>query len=383
MRPVSNQPRRIYATTKTHKFNSLDDINVDNLKFRPIISQIGTYTYNAGKVIVEYLKPLCSNQYKISDTQEFASLIKDQPPINDDEEYVSYDVDSLFTNIPVAETIEYIIHQIYTEKKIPPICSKLVFQCLLIIECSFQFNHQLLKQVEGCTMGGPLSVTFAEIHVIRMENDIVIPLKPIFYRRFLDDIINRCKRNVPDELFFKLNNYHWNIKLTIDPTKFLDTQLVNLNGKMETKVYRKPTKLAVPWSSGISKRYKRNAINGDLHRSKRIATDFEKEIVQIKKKLLAANLPSRFINSLCNDFLNKKNNHENIDFIIPPGFFNVKSPVILTEIPYCDKNEVASKQFIKNFNKFTNDKYDIRIKWLTRKMKTLFKLKDPCIHPAC
>ena len=149
MRPVSNQPGRIYATAKTHKFNSLDEINIDNLKFRPIISQIGTYTYNAVKVIAEYLKPLCSNQYKISDTQEFASLIKDQPPLNDDEEYVSYAVDSLFTNIPVAETIEYIIHQIYIEKKIPPICSKLIFKHLLLkltTECSFQFNNQLLKK---------------------------------------------------------------------------------------------------------------------------------------------------------------------------------------------------------------------------------------------
>ena len=141
--------------------------------------------------------------------------------------------------------------------------------------------------------------------------------------------------------------------------------------------------MPVPWSSNIPKRYKRNAINGDLHRAKRIATDFEKEIVEIKEKFLAANFPSRFINSVCNDFLNKDNNHENIDFLIPPGFFDVKPPVILIEIPYCDKNEVASKQFIKKFNKFTNDKYDIRIKWLTRKMKTLFKLKDPCIHPAC
>ena len=69
--------------------------------------------------------------------------------------------------------------------------------------------------------------------------------------------------------------------------------------------------------------------------------------------------------------------------IIPPGFFDVKPPVILIEIPYIDKNEVAFKQFIKNFNKFTNDKYDIKMEWLTRKMKTPFKLKDPCIHPAC
>ena len=33
---------------------------------------------------------------------------------------------------------------------------------------------------------------------------------------------------------------------------------------------------------------------------------------------------------------------------MPPGFFDVKPPVILVEIPYCDKNEVASKQFIKS-----------------------------------
>ena len=112
MRPVPNQPGSIYATGRTHKFNSLDDIKVYNLKFRPIISQIGIYTNNAGKVIAEHLKPLCSNQYKISDTQEFASHIK-----NYDERYVSYDVDSLFTNIPVAETIEHIIHQIYIEKQ--------------------------------------------------------------------------------------------------------------------------------------------------------------------------------------------------------------------------------------------------------------------------
>ena len=160
------------------------------------------------KVIAEYLKLLCSNQYKILETQELASLMKDLPPLNDDEEYVSYDKDSMFTNIPLAETIEYIIHQIYIEKKIPPICNKLIFKHLLLkltTECSFQFNHELLKQVEVCIMGDLLSVTLAEIHMIRMENNVAIPLKPIFYR-FLDDIINCCKKNVPDKLFFKLNN---------------------------------------------------------------------------------------------------------------------------------------------------------------------------------
>ena len=84
-------------------------------------------------------------------------------------------------------------------------------------------------------MGGPLSVPLAELHMIRVENDVAIPLKPIFYRRFVDDIINCRKKNVPDELFFKLKNYHRNTKLTIEisPVKFPDTQLVNLNRKIQ------------------------------------------------------------------------------------------------------------------------------------------------------
>ena len=89
MRPATNQPGRIYDATKTHAFNSSNDINVDDLKLRPIISQIRFYTHNGANVSAEYLKPLCSNQYKISNTQKFASLIKDLPPLNDKEECVS------------------------------------------------------------------------------------------------------------------------------------------------------------------------------------------------------------------------------------------------------------------------------------------------------
>ena len=81
MRPASHEPEKLYATAKTHKLNSLGDITADNLKFRPIISQIETYTYNASRVILQYLKPLCENEeYKINDIQTFASMIKSQTP---------------------------------------------------------------------------------------------------------------------------------------------------------------------------------------------------------------------------------------------------------------------------------------------------------------
>ena len=66
--------------------------------------------YNAAQVISEYLKPLYrNNDFIITNTQNFPSLIQNQPPLSADEEYVSYDVESLFTNVPVNETITYIL----------------------------------------------------------------------------------------------------------------------------------------------------------------------------------------------------------------------------------------------------------------------------------
>ena len=50
MRPKSNQPCRCFATAKTHKFDSVNDITSAQLKLRPITDQTGTYIYNASKV---------------------------------------------------------------------------------------------------------------------------------------------------------------------------------------------------------------------------------------------------------------------------------------------------------------------------------------------
>ena len=63
--------------------------------------------------------------------------------------------------------------------------------------------------MDGCTMGGPLSVTFIDIYMVKLENDVVIP--SIFYRRFVDNIYSRWK--LGDNVFFnRLNNYNPNIK---------------------------------------------------------------------------------------------------------------------------------------------------------------------------
>ena len=90
-------------------------------------------------------------------------MLSSIPTLQDDGEDVSYNVESLFTNIPVGETTNYINEQIYVHKNLIPICSKLIFKRLLmklVTECTFKFNSRFIKQVDSSTMGGPFLETF-------------------------------------------------------------------------------------------------------------------------------------------------------------------------------------------------------------------------------
>ena len=63
--------------------------------------------------------------------------------------------------------------------------------------------------------------------------------------------------------------------------------------------------------------------------------------------------------------------------------FEVKKKTVLVEIPYCLKDESSSKQYIKKFDKFASDTFDVRIKWLSKKIKILFRAKDKSLHQVC
>ena len=88
----------------------------------------------------------------------------------------------------------------------------------------FSVTEKLLKQVGGCPMGGQISVVFSDILMCKIELDVVVPAKPIFYKRYVDGTHARRKKNDVDKIFEKLNYYNKNIKLMLEvnPKKFLD-----------------------------------------------------------------------------------------------------------------------------------------------------------------
>ena len=68
-------------------------------------------------------------------------------------------------------------------------------------------------------MGGPLSVTFANICLTKLEKEVVEPINPAFYKCYVDDVISKRKLNKEDILFVAINNYHPKIKFTVEDIK--------------------------------------------------------------------------------------------------------------------------------------------------------------------
>ncbi len=80
---------------------------------RPIISAIGTYKYKLAKWLAGILTSLWKESpFMLKDTFEFVNKVKE---INTDTDkfMLSFDVESLFTNVPTDETIVIILRKLF------------------------------------------------------------------------------------------------------------------------------------------------------------------------------------------------------------------------------------------------------------------------------
>ena len=103
----------------------------------------------------------------------------------------SLDVDSLFTNIPLDETINLCVDLLCpTDNSTINGIPKGHFRKLLELytsESFFMFNGSYYKQIDGVAMGSPLGPTLANAFMCFYEqkwlDDCPIEFKPIYYRR--------------------------------------------------------------------------------------------------------------------------------------------------------------------------------------------------------
>ena len=111
--------------------------------FKPILSAIGTPTYKLAKLLVPVLSDITQNEFTVKDPYAFVDEIL---PQNSDLYMASLGVDTLFTNIPLDETIVICVKKLFkTPDTLVERISKSNFRDLLNLaskESFFTFNNK-------------------------------------------------------------------------------------------------------------------------------------------------------------------------------------------------------------------------------------------------
>ena len=141
----------------------------------------GTVTHAVVQHINSIIQPYINTTYVLRSSDELLLQIKDLS-VRPGEQLVSLEVESLFTNVPVKETIN-IIQTAYNHPTLPPPSMPAATLKELISICTtetpFQFCSRTYVQVDGVSMGSLLGPTFPDFYMSHLEN-AVLSVEKIF-----------------------------------------------------------------------------------------------------------------------------------------------------------------------------------------------------------
>ena len=303
----------LYGNVKIHKNNN---------PLRPIISQVLTPTYEVAKKLDKLVKPYMPANYNIKSRDDFLNILHSTKARG---ELLSLDVESLFTNVPVVDTIEIIVKNVYGHPSIPPplFPREILRNLLLLCTTKVPFRHINGKQYlqkDGVSMGSPLGPTFADFYMCDLENRVFPSIldKPDIYVRYVDDVFMVTTQEKLNKIMstFESNSV---LKFTHECSingkiPFLDVLVENLNnGEFATSVYTKPTSVdncILHADSECPERYKINVLNNYLKRAYKVSSDWDKfiqESQRIKQTLINNGYTNTFVDKHTRSFLSKVN----------------------------------------------------------------------------
>ncbi|KAL9976394.1 hypothetical protein ACROYT_G013692 [Oculina patagonica] len=288
------------------------------------LSATGTYNYKLAKWLDEKLKPLSVNDHTVSDIFQFANELHGME-INDHDILVSYDVSSLFTNVPVDETIENIAERAFEndwfnkEHNLNITKSDLIELLRVATKNQlFQFEGSLFEQVDGVAMGSPLGPLMANTFMCNIEKQLETRNEmPAFYKRYVDDTLSAMPDvETSSEFLITLNNSHPSINFTMELEEngrlpFLGMDIIRNGCHLDTKVYRKPTDtgLLLHYHSHVDVRYKRSLLNTVLNRAFKLSSSwklFHQECERLKVTFSRLCYPEELVQSTIRQFIESK-----------------------------------------------------------------------------
>ena len=247
LRPSSSTCPRFFGQPKIHK---------PDIPLRPIVASRGGPTYNTAKHLTKILQPLVGNTpHHVSNSDQFVQHIQNLN-LRPSDIMVSFDVVSLFTNVPTGEACLIAKERLTND---PTLCERtalspdqihdLLLTC--VSSSSFRWRDKFFEQSTGTSMGSPLSPVLADMFMEEFETTALLSAdhRPGTWLRYVDDtfiIWQHGPQHLQSFLDY-LNDLHPSIKFTMEQEEgnsisFLDVKVHrHADGSLGHSVYRKPT----------------------------------------------------------------------------------------------------------------------------------------------
>ena len=244
----------INPNPKAPMFRSTTKLHKENYPIRPIVNYTPAPAYRTKKFLNKQLNEslIIENKYNIKNTGQLIQELQ-KIKINPNIKIISLDIENMYTNIPIQETLNIIKSQMESLL----IENDIIQQTIGLLNTAlkqnyFSFNSEFFQQIDGLPMGSPLSSLLADIFLQHLETTHIQRLKDkhniLYYGRFVDDIIIIYENpaDISSNILQSFNDIHEKIKYTLEvengnTLNFLDITVRRHQTKFTFNIFRKPT----------------------------------------------------------------------------------------------------------------------------------------------
>ena len=311
LKPRGSQPARLYGTGKVHK---------TTVPLRPVLSMPGSSYFKIGEQVAEWLSkvPECKINCSSKAIADKLSEIK----LGEDKELISFDVVSLYTNVPVNEAIEVCANLLYNGvNEAPPVDKETFIALAKMSSCNVLMSTHdgYYQQVDGLAMGSPPAPHLANGWLSKYDPDIAEGSR--MYFRYMDDVIRDIKTRRVEEKLAEINNLNPALDFTAEREQrevgerksnitVLDLKIINDAGNLSSTWYSKPTDtgLVLNYHALAPRRYKKSVVAGFVARIHRACSTWEHFHQSLEKaKVILENnqYPPSFYNPIISDAIDK------------------------------------------------------------------------------